>query len=135
MPTNVVWRFGLINFQQAGILYGRSEEDQRQSPDWGCTGHPANGADTFTGAIHLMDQVRLPIYILFYPPHVPAAYHSSGGRSSCPHPVHRYCNDSITSTDPHPGFTTNSVAYFMGRSIRNVCRTSKAMIWRGSLNT
>ena len=58
------------------------------------------------------------------------AYHSQG-YSSCPFP--RPCNNSITSTGPHPTSTTNSATCFTGRSIRNVCRAFRARTWCGSL--
>jgi hypothetical protein len=54
-------------------------------------------------------------------------------RRSCPHPVPRPCNNSTTSTSPHPGSTINSAIYSTGMSTRNTYQTFKAMIWRGLL--
>ena len=82
-----------------------------------------------------MDPGRSPEYMSSNLPHFRAFhhhYHPNQGCPSCPHPVTRSCNNSITSTDLHLTLTINSATYFMGRSTRNACRTFRARIWCGS---
>ena len=52
---------------------------------------------------------------------------------SCPHPIRRSCKNSIASTSLHPNSKANSVAYFTGRSMCNVCQTFRATTWCGLL--
>ena len=66
-------------------------------------------------------------------PTSPTAHYLSQGHSSCPRPVPRPYNSSITSTSLHPTFMTKSATYFMGGNTGNVCQTFKPMTRRGLL--
>jgi len=47
--------------------------------------------------------------------------------------VRRSCKNSIASTGLHPTFRANSVVYFTGRSMCDVCRIFGTMAWCGLL--
>lgn len=87
----------------------------------------------------LVDQVRLLgtstfLSTTFPVTHSPIqGYPSSPTPLLCTHPPSRSYDNSIASTSPHPGFTTDSVPYFMGRSIGNAPQSSKGTILCGSL--
>jgi hypothetical protein len=107
--------------------------------DGGDSGDPEKHEAMPTGHQQFRDATRdsrpqlSPPHIPSYPPrtvHCSSTTRYSGeGHSRCPRPIPRPCNNSTASTGPHPGSTINSTTYFMGRSIRNACRTFNLAIW------
>jgi len=82
--------------------------------------HSLRGSD---GASHTPSHLQHP-----YPRLIPQLV-----VSPCLRPVPRRCNDSIASKGLHPTSVTNFVMCSMERSMSNVYRTSRVMIWFGSL--